>query len=153
MKGVKAAANTEITFSAEALNLPSGIKVFLEDKIANTFTRLDEANNEYKVTLTDAVNGVGRFYLYTTQSALSIKDVVLNGVNIFKSDASTIRISGLPLGKASVSLFNILGKQVLTTSFETNGVKDISLPKLATGVYFAKVQTETGKISKKIILE
>ena len=31
--------------------------------------------------------------------------------------------------------------------------KDISLQKLATGIYFAKVQTETGKVSKKIILE
>ncbi|MEE9407730.1 MAG: T9SS type A sorting domain-containing protein [Polaribacter sp.] len=151
--GVKAAANTEITISAEALNVPAGIKVFLEDKVTNTFTRLDETNSKYKITLTDAVNGVGRFYLYTTQSSLSIKDVALNGVSIFKSDASTIRIAGLPQGKTTVSLFNLLGKKVMTTSFEAKGVKDISLPKLATGIYFAKMQTETGKISKKIILE
>jgi hypothetical protein len=151
--GVKAAANTEITISAETLNLPTGIKVFLEDKEANTFTRLDEDNSEYKVTLTDVINGVGRFYLYTTQSVLSVKDVILNGVSIFKSNSSTIRITGLPQGKATVSLFNVLGKQVMTTSFETKTIKDISLPKLASGVYFTKVQTETGKIDKKIILE
>lgn len=151
--GVKAATNTEITFSAEALNLPTGIKVFLEDKVTNTFTRLDEVNSEYKITLTDAVNGVGRFYLYTTQSALSVKEVALNGVHIFKPYASTIRLAGLPQGKTTVSLFNLLGKQIMTTSFEAKGVKDISLPKLATGIYFAKVQTETGKVSKKIILE
>ena len=42
---------------------------------------------------------------------------------------------------------------MMQTSFDANGVKDISLPKLATGVYFAEVQTETGKVSKKIILE
>ena len=50
-------------------------------------------------------------------------------------------------------MFNILGKQIIHTTFDTNGVKDISLPKLATGVYFAEVKTETGKVSKKIILE
>ena len=41
----------------------------------------------------------------------------------------------------------------MSTSFEANGNNDISLPKLATGVYFAQVQTATGKLSKKIILE
>lgn len=151
--GIKTTAG-KITFTAEALNLPTDIKVFLEDREKNVFTRLDEANTNYEVTLTEALNGVGRFYLYTTQSVLSIDDsVLLNGVSIFKTNASTLRLAGLPQGKVSVSLFNILGKQVMNTSFEANGVKDISLPKLATGVYFAKVQTATGKINKKIILE
>ncbi len=151
--GIKGEAGKEITFTAEALNLPAGIKVFLEDKVHNTFTRLDEINSSYKVTLTDALDGVGRFYLYTTQSSLSINDAALNTVSIFKTNASTIRITGLPQGKTTISLFNILGKKVMTSSFKANGIKDISLPKLATGIYFAKVQTETGKISKKIIIE
>ena len=41
----------------------------------------------------------------------------------------------------------------MSTSFEATASKDISLPKLATGIYFAKVQTATGELSKKIILE
>ena len=49
--GITAAVNKEITFSAEALNLPEDLKVFLEDTSNNTFTRLDEANATYKVTL------------------------------------------------------------------------------------------------------
>ena len=152
--GVKAAAGKEIAFTAEALNLPTGIKVFLEDRVANTFTRLDEANSEYKITLANAIDGVGRFYLYTTQSSLSVDDTIkLSGVSIFKTDVYKLRIAGLPNGKASISLFNILGKQVMTNNFDANGTKDISLPKLETGVYFAKVQTASGKISKKIILE
>ncbi len=151
--GVKAAVNKEITFSAEAMNLPTGIKVFLEDRADNTFTRLDEANAMYKVTLTEALNGVGRFYVHTTQSALYIDNVALTGVSIFKTNAATLRVTGLRQGKASISLFNILGKQVMSTSFEANDNTDISLPKLAKGIYFAQVQTATGELSKKIILE
>ncbi len=151
--GVKAEANKEITFSAEAMNLPTGIKVFLEDRVNNTFTRLDETNATYKITLAEALNGVGRFYIHTTQSALSVDNVSLTGVSIFKANESTLRVVGLQQGKASLSLFNVLGKQVMSTSFEATARKDISLPKLATGIYFAKVQTAKGELSKKIILE
>ncbi|QNM84274.1 T9SS type A sorting domain-containing protein [Polaribacter pectinis] len=151
--GVHAAANEEITFSANVLNLPSNIKVYLEDRELGTFTRLDAANSTYKVTLTANLSDIGRFYLHTTESTLSVKDVVLNTVSIFKTAASTIRMTGLPQGKTTFSLYSMLGKQVYTSSFETNGVKDATLPKLGTGVYFVKVQTETGKVSKKIILE
>ena len=151
--GVKAEANKEITLFAEAMNLPTGIKVFLEDRVNNTFTRLDEANATYKVTLTEALDGVGRFYVHTTQSALSIDNVTLTGVSIFKANAATLRVTGLTQGKASISLFNVLGKQVISTSFEATASKDISLPKLARGIYFVKVQTATGELSKKIILE
>ena len=152
--GLNATSGKEISFSTEALNLPEGIKIYLEDRQENTFIRLDETNTEYKITLAATLNGVGRFYLHTVAKALSLdNNTVLNSVSIYKSDATILRIAGLPHGKTSLSLFNILGKQMMITSFEANGVKDITLPKLATGIYFAEVQTETGKVSKKIIFE
>jgi hypothetical protein len=151
--GVKAAAGKEITFTADAFNVPSGLKVFLEDRQTNTFTRLDETNSEYKVTLTETLNGLGRFYMHTTESAMSTEDVLLNSVRIFKTNASTLKITGLPQGKTSFYLYNILGKEMMTTIFASNGNKEISVSKLASGIYLAKIQTEKGAISKKIILE
>lgn len=151
--GVIADAGKEITFTADALNVPSGLKVFLEDRQTNIFTRLDEANSEYKITLTETLNGVGRFYMHTTASVLSTEDIILNSVRIFKTDSSTLKITGLPKGKTSFYLYNILGKEMMTTIFTANGNKEISLSKLASGIYLAKIQTEKGAISKKIILE
>jgi len=76
--GIKAAAGKEITFTAEALNLPNDLKVFLEDRLTNTITRLDEANSSYKVTLNDALNGTGVFFLHTKASGvLNTDDVSL----------------------------------------------------------------------------
>lgn len=150
--GVDAIAGKEITFSSETLNLPSKLKVFLEDRKTNTFARLDKGKSNYKVTLTQNLNGVGRFYLHLAQSALSSNNFILNTVSIYKTDATTLKVAGLPIGKTNLSLFSTIGKQVYSTTFESNGIKNISLPKLQTGVYFVKVQTGSGKINKKIIL-
>ncbi len=151
--GVIASAGKEITFSASASNLPSGIKVFLEDKETGVFTRLDEANSNLKITLSEDLNGIGRFFLHTKPSVLSTNDISLENISIYKTNASTIRITGLSEGNSSVKMFNILGKQVLKNSFNTTGVKDINLPKLATGVYIVQLTTGKGKLNKKIILE
>ncbi|WP_296638604.1 immunoglobulin-like domain-containing protein [Polaribacter sp.] len=150
--GVTADADSEITFSAETLNVPTGYKVFLEDRLKSTFTRLDEVNSAYTAIVSEK-STEGRFYLHAKSSALSTDTELLNSVSIYKSNTSTLRIVGLSQGKASVKLFNILGKQVMSTNFNTSGVKEITLPNLASGVYIVQLETEAGKLNKKIVLE
>ena len=151
--GVNANAGKEITFSAEALNLPDGIKVFLEDRLANTFNELSD-NKTFKVNLSEALNDVGRFYLHTSSNALSIDDsVILENVSIYKTNASTLKIVGLPNGIANIKLINVLGKQLMNTSFNANGAKEISLPNLAAGIYIVQLETESSKLNKKIVLK
>ena len=41
----------------------------------------------------------------------------------------------------------------MTTSFDGANVNNISLPRLAAGIYVVKLQTKTGELNKKIILE
>jgi hypothetical protein len=153
--GIHAEAGKEITFSLNAFNFAADLKIFLEDSVTNTYTRLDEANSTYKITTTEALNGIGRFYLHTSRSSLSVNEVVgLENVSIYKTDARTLRITGLQNNSnTNVTLFNLTGKQVFNTSFKSNGVKDIAVPKLATGVYVVKLKTDTGMFSEKIILE
>ncbi|KOY50930.1 T9SS type A sorting domain-containing protein [Polaribacter dokdonensis] len=151
--GVISEANKEIAFSTEASNLPSGINVYLEDRIENTFTQLNEANSEYKITPTEKLNGIGRFYLHTKSSSLSTDRVDLNSIRIYKTNATSLRIAGLAQGNSTFKLFNLLGKEVLSTSFSTNGNKDITLPNLASGIYIVQLETESGKLNKKITLE
>jgi hypothetical protein len=149
--GVTAEAGKEITFSAAASNLPSGLKVFLEDRLLNTFTRIDDAT--YKVTLSEATNGVGRFYMRTTSSSLSVDTLNAQSIGIFATSNSTVRIVGLSNGESNIKIFNILGKQVLNQDFQSKSLTDIALPKLAKGMYIVQLQTEKGNVNKKIILE
>ena len=150
--GVNATAGTEITFSIAAQNIPAGLDVYIENRTTNTFTKLTD-NGSYSITLDADSNGVGQFYLRTTSSALGLENVTLEGVSIYKTTNKTLRVIGLQKGKASIKMFTVLGKQVLQTTFESTGSKDISLPKLATGVYLVNLQTTHGKMTKKIIIQ
>ena len=151
--GVDALANAEITISAELNNFPASIKVFLEDKQENTFTRLDATSN-FSTTLSTDLNSTGRFYLHTTSASLSTGNVLDNNpVNIFTTTRDNLRIVGVQSGTANVQMFNILGKQVLNTSFEGSGSNNINLPVLSSGVYIVQVKNESGTINKKVVIE
>jgi hypothetical protein len=151
--GVDALANDEITISAELNNLPANIKVFIEDKLENTFTRLDETSN-FSTTLSTNLNSTGRFYLHTTSASLSTGSVLNNNpVSIFTTSRDNLRIVGIQSNIANIQLFNILGKQVFNTSFKGSGSNDISLPILSNGVYIVQVKNETGTINKKVVIE
>ena len=152
--GINAEIGKEITFSLNASNFSSDLKIFLEDRASNTITRLDEANSNYKITLSENLNGIGRFYLHTkTSTALSIDENLLENISIYKLDNTTLRIAGLSAENISIKLFTVLGKQVMSSSFKSNRVADISIPKLASGVYIVQLKSDFGKLNKKIIIE
>lgn len=149
--GVKANGETEITFSAEALNVPAGYGVYLEDRSNGEFTKLDDVNAEYTTTVSGDTKG--RFFLHTNSAVLSTDSELLSGVSVYSVDNSTLRITGLANGQASVSVVSILGSTVLTTTFNASNTNDISLPNLTAGVYVVKVNTANGTFNQKIILE
>jgi len=150
--GIKAANGTEITISATASNLPAGIKVYLEDKDDHSFTLLD-SYSDFTTTLTNDLNGIGRFYLHTTSNALSTGNVTLENISMYISSNNNLRIVGVHRGNARVKIYNILGKQVSNASFEGRGVNDISLPNVRAGVYIIQLETESGTLNKKVIIE
>ena len=153
--GITADADKEITFSATAINLPAGIKVYLEDRELNVFTELIAVDTDvYKVDLAAAVNGVGRFYLHTSQKVLDVSYVpILTNIKIYTTTNTNLRIVGLPEGAKALKLYNIIGQEIMSTSFNTNGVKDIALPNLSKGVYTVQLKIGSEIIREKIFLE
>lgn len=150
--GVNASSGSQITISANAMNLPAGIKVFLEDKDDNSFTELTSSSN-FVTTLSTDLNGVGRFFLHTSTEALSTDEVSLSNISIYPTNSVNLRVVGVHSGTADVRMFNILGKQVMTHSFVGEGSNDIPLPSLGTGIYIVQIETATGKLNKKVIIK
>lgn len=150
--GIISEANKEITFSAKGIHLPSGISVYLEDRKNGTFTNLFEEN--YNVTLTENSNESERFYLHTTSKRLSIESIKpsLENVLVYKSGNREITIAGLSSSNATITLFSILGKQVMRTKLNTNGTAKVNLPRIAKGIYIVKVTSNIGNVSRKITL-
>ncbi|MFK8058621.1 MAG: glycosyl hydrolase [Polaribacter sp.] len=153
--GVKAEAGKEITISTKTLNLPEGLNIFIEDRVLNTFTKLNETNANYKVTLNETLNDVGRFYIHTSsKNVLNTNDVLLQNITIYKVNAETLRISGLKENNTTkLKIYNLLGKEVLSTDFKNERTKDINISKFSTGVYIVQMKNKQGTFNKKIIVD
>ena len=151
--GINAEAGTSITLDAATNNFPSGINIYLEDKQDNSFTLL-EADSNFSFTPENSLSGIGRFYLHTTSGVLSADDFdTNNNISIYTSSKDNLRIAGVQNGTATVRLYNILGKEMLKTSFEGNGVNDINLNTIPMGIYIVKLTTENGTLNRKIIIQ
>lgn len=150
--GINAVSGSAISIDASTVNFPVGMNIYLEDKEDNSFTLLDGDAN-YTTTLESNLNGIGRFYLHTTTGSLSADDLSMNNnISIYNSSKENLRIVGVQNGTAKVQLYNILGKEVFSNTFEGAGVNDIQLPKLAEGLYIIQLLIESEKINKKILL-
>ena len=151
--GINAEAGTTISIDAATNNFPTGINIYLEDKQNNSFTLL-EADANFSFTPENNLSGIGRFYLHTTSSVLSADDFDINkNISIYTSSNNNLRIVGVQNGKATVQLYNILGKEMLKTSFEGNGVNNINLNTIPMGIYIVKLTTENGVLNRKIIIQ
>ena len=151
--GINAEAGTTISIDAATNNFPTGINIYLEDKQNNSFTLLDTDAN-FSTTLENNLSGIGRFYLHTTSSVLSADDFDINkNISIYTSGNNNLRIVGVQNGKATVQLYNILGKEMLKTSFEGNGVNNINLNTISMGIYIVKLTTENGVLNRKISIQ
>ena len=154
--GINAIAGTEITIDASMTDFPEGINVYLEDQDNNSFTLLDsDSDSNFTTTLENDLNGIGRFYLHTTSESLSTSDDVLNNnnISIYISSKENLRIVGVQNGTANLNIYNILAKEVLSTSFEGTGVNDINLPILAEGIYVVRLSTDKEIMNKKVIIQ
>jgi hypothetical protein len=150
--GINAESATTITIDASKKNFPSEINIYLEDKHDNTFTLLD-ADANFSTTLENSLSGIGRFYLHTTSEALSADQLTLNNnISIYKSSNDKLRIVGVLNGTTNLQMFDVLGKVLLKTSFEGNGINDIKLNYTPAGIYIVKLITENGVINKKILI-
>ncbi|WP_428742991.1 T9SS type A sorting domain-containing protein [Tenacibaculum sp.] len=150
--GLKTENGEKVTFSISTKNLPSNLKVYLEDKTNNTFTDLSEKN--YTTTLNSSSNGIGQFYLHTSSKKPqnTIVEPSLEGISIYGSSNNEITIEGLQV-EANVTIYSVIGKEILNQNITSNGISKISLPNISKGVYIVKLDSDLGKISKKIILK
>jgi hypothetical protein len=150
---VIAEANQTLTFSVAIANLPEDLNVYIEDKMKNTITDISTAT--YQVTPTQALNGIGRFYLYTASSVLSVENNVLSALSLYKTNNRALRVTGLQNQKnASIKMYSSTGKQVFTEQLSAESVQDIAIPtSLAIGVYIVNIASNKGTFTKKIIIE
>ena len=152
---VKAAANQALTFEAETSNLPADMEVYLEDKRNNTITKISNGAS-YTVALTEAIEGIGNFYLHASKTILKTEEPlpVVRNLNAYTTRKDNLRITGFETQEDAVlSIYNTLGQEVFVHRFAMQSVNDIALPNFRSGIYIVKIAGTAANLTKKIIIE
>ena len=103
------------------------------------------------------LSGAGRFYIHLTEDTMSTVDVSSNLLNAYKRiNDGHITIEGLSSQTANinVSLFNILGSKVLSTSFDNSlNERIISTQGISYGIYVIELEFSGYRVAKKILIK
>ncbi|PQJ71738.1 T9SS type A sorting domain-containing protein [Polaribacter butkevichii] len=118
-------------------------------------------NNVYMVSTNgrDFVNHAGpynatsRWLLEPATVVLSTKTVGFETVAISNPVKDQLTIKGLSAAIKDISVYNLLGNQVITSKVNGKSLVEINLNTLASGVYIVKLSGDNATFSKKIIKE
>ncbi|WP_406684672.1 T9SS type A sorting domain-containing protein [Seonamhaeicola sp. MEBiC1930] len=89
--------------------------------------------------------------LYET-SSLSTSDVLASKFKVFPNPVQdVITIQSNNINVSAVSIYNVLGKEVLSQKGLSNS--DINVSNLNSGMYLLKISTDEGVLNKKILVE
>ena len=148
-------ANEELTLSILHRTTPADINIYLEDTFLNTFTNLKE--EDFILTPIADLSGAGRFYVHLTEDTMSTIDVASNMMNAYKdANSDFITVEGLSSQESlvNVSLFNILGSKVLSTSFDNSlNQRFISTQGISQGIYVIELESLSSRLTKKILIK
>ena len=129
--------------------------VFLEDVQLGTFTNLYE--EDVLISADSDLGGAGRFYIHMSSETMSNEVVSRNLLNAYKkTNDSYITIEGLSsqTGNVTISLFDILGSRVLSTSFDNSmNKRRISTNLISSGVYIIELESYGYRTTKKILIQ
>jgi hypothetical protein len=153
--GINALGGEEMTISISHRTTPADLNIYLEDTEEGTMTNL--LDGDFVYTPTSDLGGVGRFFIHMTADTMSNGEVSTSMLNAYKEiDASYITIEGLATqtNETKVSLYNILGREVLSTTLNNNmGTQTISTVGLSAGIYVIELESGSDRLTKKLLIQ
>ena len=153
--GIHAEAGEEAIISISHNTTNPSTYVYLEDALEGTFTNLKET--DFVITPDSDLQGVGRFFIHTSATTMSNEDATTNLLNVFKLDRNNfITVEGLATqsNQTNLKLYNILGKEVLSTTLANNtNTQTISTEGISTGIYVIKLESGNNLLTKKLIIK
>ena len=152
--GVNIESGEQVTFSISETTLSGDVNVYLEDRISNTFTALN--NLDYTFTSDVELNGTGRFYLrFAEESTLDINNNELSNIKIYNANASkTIVVKGELSTNSRLSIYDVQGRLIKVEMLETNlRSQSINASYLSTGIYVVKLNNDLQEKVQKIIIK
>ena len=153
---INRASGETFRITVDTFDIFGGINVYLEDTQNDTMTLLNE--QDFELIPENTLGGVGRFFIHFTQSVLSTQDQInTSHLNAYKLNINSfITIEGLANqgGQTSVTVYDILGKQVVSATLDNHtNTQKISTETVAAGIYIIKLNAGNTIVTKKLIIK
>ncbi|WP_323788179.1 lamin tail domain-containing protein [Psychroserpens sp.] len=150
--GINSNANEQITVSISESNVPASTDVYLEDRLNNTFTLLNQT--DFVMTPNENLVGTGRFYLRFADETFGTSENEFDNLKIFATKTPRIiTVSGLLTDATEFALFDIRGRLVLTTELdESQLTNQVDVSAFEDGVYIVTLNSAKKTKSQKVIL-
>ncbi|WP_353779888.1 T9SS type A sorting domain-containing protein [Winogradskyella sp. 3972H.M.0a.05] len=150
--GVNATQGQQLSISISQSTIPQGINVYLEDTVTNTFTLLNDG--DYTLTPNTQLIGTGRFFLRFEAEALSVIDNEFTSLQVYSTaNPKRVYIKGSLNDTATFTLYDIQGRQVMSTSLESNVTSQfVDVAHLTSGVYITTISSNNTVKTEKLIL-
>jgi len=113
----------------------------------------------YSVVVTDINGCVSDPVIYIFSITSSVEDISIKNISIHPNpsrDVFNITFKTEEKQNLKMRIVNVLGEQLITENlyqFVGSYTKQINLTNKAKGIYFLEIETEDGKINKKLVLQ
>jgi hypothetical protein len=141
------------TISLESLegDLISTATAYLLDNLLHTITNLSE--NSYSFSSNES-NQKDRFVIVFEEDQLGINELSLGSISLYPNPTKDVVNINSPLAPiSSIEVFDLRGRKVDAIKIDYQNSYQLNIERLKTAVYFIKINTEQGTITKRIIKE
>ncbi|WP_299254537.1 LamG-like jellyroll fold domain-containing protein [uncultured Lacinutrix sp.] len=156
--GIKTNTDGINSIKIDALeNVPASLEIFIYDTVTDTFHDIRN-NPDFSIDL-PAGEYLNRFELHFSDSnTLSTENFETSetGIQFYFANNNESIVINNPMLKniTKVEIFNILGQSiVMYNEFENQDYIKLKTNNISTGSYILEIQTNEGKLSKKVLIE
>ena len=148
---VEEATNYSISISQIEGEDISTATVYLHDKVLNVMTNLSEANYEFT---SNAVYHTDRFVLIFQEKVLGTAENSIENIVVYPNPVQNILNISSPLATiTNIEIFDLSGRKIYGMPINYQTSYQIDMKNLRSSIYFVKINTGKGTITKKIIKE
>jgi hypothetical protein len=135
-------------------NVPDNINIFVHDKVLNTYHNLRDSDYTFSVP---AGQYLDRYEItFANAEALGIEENDLNAFEVYyANNTKSIVLVNPKLNEIkSIELFNLLGQSIHTIdNVSQEEYSEYKIENLSTGSYIIKLYTESGSVSKQVLVK
>ena len=144
----------EVQIYTISINLIEGdnlseVIVYLQDNLLNTTTNLSEET--YTFTSNES-NQKDRFVIVFTEEVLGNNDITESTISIYPNPTQDQLNILSPLSEiTAITIYDVRGRAVQTTQVSNQTNYQLNTSTLESSMYFVKITTQSGSITKRII--